>query len=87
MVVALCDQTQSALVNALIIACLAVAVILVLVMVTRGCGHPKGGGSFRGEKMVGAHWVQAGTYGHTGDTLPAYGDSGYYEMVPTPPWA
>jgi|SaaInlStandDraft_3_1057020.scaffolds.fasta_scaffold150673_1 hypothetical protein len=89
MVATLCDQHQSTLVNALIVAFLGVAIILVIIMVSRGCGLPGGasGGSFRGEKMVGAHWVQAGTYGHTGDTLPTYGDSGYYEMVPTPPWA
>jgi hypothetical protein len=36
------------------------------------------------EKMsAGAHWAQAGTYGRTADTLPAYGLSGYYADVPT----
>lgn len=37
--------------------------------------------------MVGAHWIQAGTYGHTPDTLPTYDYSGYYSTDPTPPWA
>ena len=86
MVATLCDQPPGLLASALTVACLALAVILVLYMVLTGCGLPcrkKG----NGEGMVGAHWDQAGTYGNTPDTLPAYGYSGYYESVPTPPWA
>jgi hypothetical protein len=62
----------------------AIAVVILIVLVVLAWMGIVG----RGEKMaVGAHWVQMGTYGHTGETLPAYDDSGYEITVPTPPWA
>lgn len=40
------------------------------------------------EKMsVGAHWDGDAAYGHSADTLPSFGLSGYNEGVPTPSWA
>lgn len=65
--------------------CLALLVVIVVLKV----GAPYHGyhlvrvGS--GEDMaVGAHWVQAGTYGHTPGTYPGGDLSGYAQTVPTP---
>ena len=35
---------------------------------------------------VGAHWASAGSYGHTGASLPAFGLSGFNEETPTATW-
>ena len=83
MAVTVCDSGDGGPANLAILALLAVAVLLVVYMVRKRCGLKDGGP----ESMVGDHWGHAGTYGHTGATLPAYSLSGYYPSIPTPSWA
>jgi len=63
----------------------AVVVILVLILVFMMYAAPAGSNfrADRGRMSVGAHWGQAGTYGHTGSTLGhPHEYSGYAQTVP-----